>query len=101
MKYFIIGDEDSVLGFGLAGVEGRTVSSSQEADAAFQAALADTDVGIILINENAADQIRSTINQYLFSRSFPLILEIPGRAGRDVTKPKLKDLVNEAIGITL
>lgn len=101
MKYFIIGDEDSRVGFGLVGVEGRVASNPDEAAAAFDEALADTGVGVILISEPVADMIRSTVDRFLFTRTFPLILEIPGRRGRNPDRPRLRDLVNEAIGIKL
>jgi V/A-type H+-transporting ATPase subunit F len=101
VKYFIIGDEDALIGFGLVGVEGRIASNPDEAAAAFEAALADTGVGVILINESVADMIRPVVDKYLFTRSFPLILEVPGREGRKPDRPRLRDLVNEAIGIKL
>ena len=34
MRYFIIGDEDAVLGFGLVGVEGRAVRNAEQAQEA-------------------------------------------------------------------
>ena len=39
MKYYIIGDEDAVLGFGMVGVQGSVVSSPEEAERAFRSAL--------------------------------------------------------------
>jgi V/A-type H+-transporting ATPase subunit F len=57
MKYFMIGDEDAVLGFGMVGVQGRTVHSPTEAEAAFQDALGDHDVGIVIITERIAELI--------------------------------------------
>ncbi|MBU1082408.1 MAG: V-type ATP synthase subunit F, partial [Spirochaetes bacterium] len=41
MKYFVIGDEDTVLGFGMVGVDGRAAGSVPEAETAFDAATAD------------------------------------------------------------
>lgn len=101
MKYFVIGGEDAVLGFGMVGVEGRTVSSTEEADRAFGEALEDKEVGIIIITEPAADLIRSRVDAYVFSRSFPLIVEVPDRDGPKEGRPELKELVNRAIGINL
>ncbi len=101
MKYFVIGDEDTVLGFGMVGVEGRSVTSQEDADRAFGEALEDTQVGIVIITEAAADLIRSKVDHYVFSRSFPLIVEVPGRDGPKEGRPELKELVNRAIGINL
>ena len=101
MKYFIIGDEDAVLGFGLVGVEGRTVRSPQEAQEAFAGALEDKEVGIVLITERIADLIRPQVDRYVFTRSFPLIVEIPDRQGPLAGKPGIREMVNKAIGIKL
>ncbi|HAK44702.1 MAG TPA: ATPase [Spirochaeta sp.] len=100
MNYFIIGDEDAVLGFELAGVSGVAVESADEADAAFNTALEDKNNGIIIITETAADFIREKVDKYLFTAAFPLIVEIPGSGGRSERKD-LRALVNEAIGIKL
>lgn len=101
MKYWIIGDEDSVLGLGMVGVEGRTVKNAQEAESAFGAALEDGDVGIVIITERAAELIRLQVDRYMFTEQFPLILEIPDRMGKVAGKPDIRTMVNEAIGVKL
>ena len=101
MKYYVIGDEDTVLGFGMVGVEGSTVISREDADAAFDKALADREIGILVITEAAADTIREKVDALLFSEQFPLIVEVPGRKGKIPKRPDLRQMVNEAIGIKL
>jgi V/A-type H+/Na+-transporting ATPase subunit F len=99
MNYRVIGDEEAVLGFGMVGVKGYAVSTKEETAAAFDQAISDADVGIIIMTETAADLIRNRVDRYLFSREFPLIVEIPGRGGRDPNRPGLREMVNKAIGI--
>ncbi len=101
MKYWVIGDEDTVLGFGIVGVSGTTASTPEEAQRAFNTALEDRETSIVIITEPVADMIRWTVNRYLFTESFPLIVEIPDRHGRDPSRPSVKQLVNSAIGIKL
>lgn len=101
MEYFLIGDEDAVLGFGMVGVRGREVATAEEADSAFRSAIEEREAGIIIITESAADLIRPLIEHYVFREQFPLIVEIPGREGRQPGKPSLRETVNRAIGITL
>jgi V/A-type H+-transporting ATPase subunit F len=101
VKYFVIGDEDTVLGFGMVGVDGRVAGSVAEAEAAFDAAVADTDVGIVVVTERAAELIRPRVDRYLFSDTFPLIVEIPDRTGRRSGRPTIRETVNTAIGIKL
>lgn len=101
MNYFIIGDEDAVLGFGMVGVSGKTASSPEEAETAFKTALKDEETGIIIITERIADLIRPLVDKYIFTRKFPLIVEIPDREGKLTGKPGIREMVNEAIGIKL
>lgn len=101
MNYFIIGDEDAVLGFELAGVSGITAETPEEADKALSDALSDRNNGIIIITENIAGLIRERVDKLLFSASFPLIIEIPGSLEPAEPRKDLRTLVNEAIGIKL
>ncbi len=101
MKYSIIGDEDTVLGFGMVGVSGKVADNADEAQRAFQALLQDKETSIIIITERIADMIRSTVDKYLFTVSFPLIVEIPDRNGTKPGRPGIKEMVNTAIGLKL
>ena len=101
MKYSIIGDEDTVLGFGMVGVSGKVANSGEEAQRAFQAILEDKDVSIIIITESVADMIRPTVDKYLFTVSFPLIVEIPDRKSTKTGRPGIREMVNTAIGLKL
>jgi V/A-type H+-transporting ATPase subunit F len=101
MKYLTIGDEDTVLGFALAGVPGLVVQTVEEAQRAFDDALENHEIGIIIITERIADMIRSVVDRYLFTVSFPLIVEIPDRNGHPPGRPGIQEMVNAAIGIRL
>ncbi|HNR67967.1 MAG TPA: V-type ATP synthase subunit F [bacterium] len=101
MKYFVIGDEDTVLGFGLVGVKGHAVKNESEANNTLQEALKDKQIGIIIITERVAEWIRQFVDSYLFSTTFPLIVEIPDRSGPMEGRPGIRQMVNEAIGVKL
>ena len=101
MKYSIIGDEDTVLGFGMVGVLGKVATSADEAQRAFDATLEDKDVSIIIITETIADMIRPTVDKYLFTVNFPLIVEIPDRQSSKAGRPGIREMVNSAIGLKL
>ena len=101
MKYSVIGDEDTVLGFGIVGVLGKIVTNEEETRRAFHELLEDKDVSIIIITERLADKIRTLVDQYLLTQSFPLIVEIPDRQGRLPGRPGIKEMVNAAIGIKI
>lgn len=101
MRYYVIGDEDTVLGFGMVGVRGTVVRDRSSAEEAFRQAIAERDIGILIITEKVADHIRPDVERYLFSERFPLILEIPDREGPKEGRPGIREMVNTAIGIKL
>ncbi len=101
MRYHVIGDEDAVLGFGMVGVPGRAVSTAEQAEEAFRAALADGEVGIIVMTERIADLIRPMVDRFVFTGRFPLIVEIPDRRGAMEGKLGIREMVNAAIGVKL
>jgi V/A-type H+-transporting ATPase subunit F len=101
MDYYVIGDEDAVLGFRLVGVRGRTVANREEAEQAFREALDKENAGIIIITERIADLIRPLVDRFLFREKFPLIIEVQDRLGPVTGKKDIRGLVNEAIGIKL
>lgn len=101
MKYSIIGDEDTVLGFGVVGVAGKIATNAEEAQRAFQDLLGDQETSIIIMTERVADMIRSIVDRYLFTESFPLIVEIPDRHGPAPNRPGIREMVNNAIGLKI
>lgn len=101
MKYSIIGDEDTVLGFGVVGVSGKIATNPDEAKRAFEDLLGDKETSIIIMTERVADMIRSIVDRYLFTESFPLIVEIPDRHGPAPNRPGIKEMVNTAIGLKI
>ncbi len=101
MKYSIIGDEDTVLGFAIVGVAGKVARNAEEAQRAFAELLGDKETGIVIVTERVADMMRSTVDRYVFTESFPLIVEIPDRHGSLPDRPGIKEMVNTAIGLKL
>jgi len=84
----VIGDEDTVTGFLLAGVGHRTAEGAnflivkqdtqlQQVEEAFEKLTTRTDIGIILINQHIANDIRHVLKDY--HQVVPTILEIPSK----------------------
>jgi V/A-type H+-transporting ATPase subunit F len=101
MKYYVIGDEDTVLGFDLVGVRGIVARDVGEAEGVFDSAVSDPDVGIVIITERTVDLIRSKVNQYQFTERFPLVVEIPDREGPKKDRTGIREMVNATIGVKL
>ena len=101
MKFYVIGDEETVLGFRLAGVEGEVTRTEEEARQALERAFRMEDLGVVIIPERVAATIRHEVNQYLYKTTFPLIIEIPDRLGPLEGRGSVRDLVRAAVGVKL
>ena len=115
MDYFFIGDAELVTAFRFIGIEGITVRDSDEAVAVFRKitegwiaeagmALPDSLPGadrcrVLIITEEAADWLGDWLVRWQLSESYPLVVEIPGIAGRLPGRKTLVDSIREAIGV--
>jgi len=99
VRFLCIGDRDTVMGFRFAGVDGVVVDSPREAREAFAEALRTADVGVVIVPDPIATELQKEINEARFSRPRPAVVEIPGPDGRSPGRPKLIDLIREAIGV--
>ena len=101
MRFVTIGDEDTVLGFSLAGVDGKVVKNPDEAREVLKGALSDPDIGIIIISERIAWEIREEVDRYIYTHSFPLIIEVPDRNGPVEWRKSIREMVRAAVGMSL
>lgn len=99
MRYHVIGDEDTVLGFRYAGIPGEIVANAEEARAALERADRDPDLAIIIITDVIADLIRPEVNRVRFDQVLPLLVEVPGPGGPSPKRSDLLALIREAVGI--
>jgi len=101
MKFYVIADENTVTAFKLVGLEGEVVDSADGAREALAKAFESSDTGIVIITERIADSIRDEIEEFMFGRSFPLIIEVPDREGPVEGRVSIRELVNSAVGIKI
>ena len=102
MKMFLISDNrDTYTGMRLAGVEGVVVHERPEVEAAAKAALADKEIGIILVTEMLGQKFGDLWDEIKQNRRLPLLVEIPDRHGTGRKENFITDYVNEAIGLKL
>ena len=101
MKVLVIGHQDAVLGFSLAGVSGQAVSTAAEANQALDNALASRDVGIILVTQDVAGMLQSRVDDLKLHSTIPLVVESPSPAGVSPDQPSLGEVVLRAIGIKI
>jgi V/A-type H+-transporting ATPase subunit F len=101
MRFFVIGDDDTVLGFRLVGVRGRAAKGPDDALAALKEAVADKNIGVVLISEKTAAGIRDEVEARLYGVGFPLVLEIPDASGPDPGRLEIEEVVRKAIGVSI
>ena len=101
MSYYVIGDEDTVLGFSLVGIPGNVVDSVDQAREAFIAAVKDQAATIVVLTEKVGEMIRPQVQQQVFRMAFPLVVEIPDRNGPLPGKKPISQMITEAIGVKI
>ena len=101
MKFYCIGDEDTVRGFRLAGVDGQAVANEEESAVALQDAVRQADVGVVIITDAVVASIRSRVDAIRLQCEQPLLVEIPGPMGPIAGRKSLRQLVQEAVGIRI
>jgi V/A-type H+-transporting ATPase subunit F len=101
VKFYCIGDEDTVRGFRLAGIEGQVVTTDQEAQQTLQAVSNRSDIGVVLISDVIAAGIREEVDAVRLESEQPLLVEIPGPQGPLAGRKTLRQLVQEAVGIRI
>jgi vacuolar-type H+-ATPase subunit F/Vma7 len=97
----VIGSEDAVWGFALAGVRGQVVKSSEELNQALDAAAEDKTVDIVLVTEDVADWARQRVDTLKIRSTQPLVIEIPGPAGPNPDQPTLSEIIRRTIGVKI
>ncbi|ORM41903.1 V-type proton ATPase subunit F [Babesia sp. Xinjiang] len=109
-KVYIIGDEDTVVGFLMAGIGSKdglgntnykiinSKTTKQEIEDTFKQYVERRDCGIIIINQHIAEKIKTVIDLHV--GPIPAILEIPSKEqpydpNKDSVTKKIKVLFGE------
>ena len=101
MKFYCIADADTVRGFRLAGVPGEAVDSPAEARDALARAARRAEIGIVIMTDRVAADIRDKVEALRLGQSRPLIVEVPGPDGPMPGRKTLREFVQEAVGIRI
>ena len=96
-KICVIGDYDSICGFGALGIDLFPVTEETEA-AKTIGNLAENDYCIILITENIASKVRPVLDKYRTAPT-PAIIPIPALSGESgLGMEYLRKAVEQAVG---
>lgn len=99
MKFYIIGDKDTVTGFLLVGIEGAVALSQAETLRSLRQALKRNDIGIILITERLGREIQPILDELLSQKKCKLMLQIPDLKGPLEGRRSVEEFVLSALGV--
>ena len=98
MRLFVIGHEDAVLGFSLAGVDGFVTEDPEAALQKLREVASRGDTGIVLITAGIAGRMGERLREMEQEYGLPIILEVPA-PGEPLQRPPIRDLVRRALGV--
>jgi V/A-type H+-transporting ATPase subunit F len=101
MDFFVLGEDEVVIGFGTVGIQGRVITTRDEALAGFEYAVSLPDLKVLIITEETASLMEEKIMAWNMSGRFPLLVEVPGIQGRMEGKKTLVESIREAVGISV
>lgn len=99
MLFYCLGDEETVRGFRLAGVDGQTVTSADETERALCALRARGDCGVLIITQRVSLTVAEAMRTLRLAAGPPLVVEVPGPQGPEAGHRSLQQLMQEAVGI--
>ena len=101
MSFYVIADDDTVLGFRYAGVSGEAVETPTAAREAFERVCSSGRYDIVILTEHVADGMRDAVNRVRFEIQEPVVVEIPGAQGPSPQRQDLMKIIQEAVGLRL
>jgi vacuolar-type H+-ATPase subunit F/Vma7 len=99
VAFYVIGEEEVVIGFRFVGVPGVAVGSAEEAREAFRTATRGGNVKVLVLTEQVSAMIPQEVMDWQLSGDYPLIVEIPGIDGHIENRTSLIDSIREAVGL--
>ncbi len=102
MKYFLISDNlDTLAGLRMVGVDGVVVHEREAVEKALQGAVADAEVGLVLVTSKLFKLYGSLIFEYKMRQRRPLIVEMPDRHSTGNVADSIKQYIAEVVGIKI
>jgi V/A-type H+-transporting ATPase subunit F len=94
----VLGDEETVLGFRLAGIRGTVAERGEGLAEQFRRLISEEKANVVFITERLAAGIRPLVDTYRMRGTFPVVVEIPDAEGPMPGRRSIADLIREAIG---
>ena len=92
-------DNDTAMGLRLGGIKEIFVPVGNEKELWFEISKRD-DIGVLLITEAIADEIKKYLDDFRIRNNIPIIIEIPDKTGRTEGHVDfVSHLIKKAVGI--
>lgn len=101
MEFFVLGEEEIIIGFNLVGIQGRVVGSREAALEEFAFAVKLPGLKVLIMTEETANLLEDKVAEWNMAGGFPLLVEIPGLQGRLEGRKTLVQSIREAVGISV
>ncbi len=103
MNFFVLGDDDVILGFKFAGIDGKAVYSKEEIEKEFDSVIKGEygEIGVLILTEKTVKPIEDRVNEWQQKALYPLIVEIPDLYGHIEGRVTMLDSIKRAIGISV
>ena len=102
MTFFVLGNEDVVLGFRYIGIKGEIIDDKLSACEKFTELTQNPhNIGIIILTEQVGAYLGDLLNNWQYQAKFPLIVEIPDMSGHLPDHKTLLDSIRDAVGVHL
>jgi len=98
LKIAVFGDRHTVLGFSLAGVEGKV--AGEHPGEMLREFMLQEDLGVLIITGGVAEMLRSEVEYWKRQKNLPIVVEIP-EFGKEVKEDRIRKLIKRAVGMEI
>lgn len=101
MDFFVLGNEDVILGFQFIGIKGKIIDTHEEALQEFNRVINEEygEIGVLIITQKVSVMIDEKVMDWQVSGNYPLIVEVPDLDGHLEGKKSLIESIREAVGL--
>jgi V/A-type H+-transporting ATPase subunit F len=100
MKLSALVDKDTAIGLRLSGLKDIYISEGDSSNK-WEEIIKRDDIGIIIITEKIADEIKNKLYNFRIKKTIPIIVEIPDKHGRISHIDYISNLIKKAVGIEI
>lgn len=98
MKIAVFGDRHTVLGFSLAGIEGKV--AGENAKETLSEFMRNEELGVLIITTGVAENLRTEVEYWKRQKNLPIVVEIP-EFGKEVKEDRIRNLIKRAVGMEI